>query len=83
MPELVLEPPPTSSRIQGTYPSYTKRCAHAFSRSQTQEHCHTKSPVSRTEATRTLWLFTKDANCSGMVMSPVHQVWPEPSCKAQ
>ena len=25
----------------------------------------------------------KDANCSGMVMSPVHQVWPTPSCKAQ
>ena len=24
-----------------------------------------------------------DANCSGMVMSPVHQVWPKPSCKAQ
>ena len=25
----------------------------------------------------------RDANCSGMVMSPVHQVWPKPSCKAQ
>ena len=24
-----------------------------------------------------------DANCSGMVMSPVHQVRPEPFCKAQ
>ena len=22
-------------------------------------------------------------NCSGMVMSPVHQVWPKPSCKAR
>ena len=22
-------------------------------------------------------------NCSFMVMSPVHQVWPKPSCKAQ
>ena len=22
-------------------------------------------------------------NCSGMVMSPVHQVWPKPSCKVQ
>ena len=28
-------------------------------------------------------LLSKDANCSGMVMSPVHQVWPKPSCKAQ
>ena len=27
-----------------------------------------------------LW---RDENCSGMVMSPVHQVWPKPSCKAQ
>ena len=24
-----------------------------------------------------------DANWSGMDMSPVHQVWPKPSCKAQ
>ena len=23
------------------------------------------------------------SNCSGMVMFPVHQVWPKPSCKAQ
>ena len=22
-------------------------------------------------------------NCSGIVMSPIHQVWPKPSCKAQ
>ena len=25
----------------------------------------------------------KDANCSGMTMFPVHQVWPKASCKAQ
>ena len=25
----------------------------------------------------------RDANCSGMAMSPVHQVWPKPSCKTQ
>ena len=25
----------------------------------------------------------RDANCSGMVMFPVHQVWPKPSFKAQ
>ena len=25
----------------------------------------------------------KETNCSGMVMSPVHQVRPKPSCKAQ
>ena len=25
----------------------------------------------------------KDANCSGMDMSPVHQVWPKLSCKVQ
>ena len=24
-----------------------------------------------------------DANCSGMVISPVHQIWSKPSCKAQ
>ena len=26
---------------------------------------------------------TLDANCSGMVTSPVHQDWPQPSFKAQ
>ena len=30
-----------------------------------------------------LLTIVKDANCSGMVMSPVHQVWPKPSCEAQ
>ena len=33
--------------------------------------------------TKTTWLPWRDANCSGMVMSSVHQVWPKPSCKAQ
>ena len=28
-------------------------------------------------------LTQKDANCSGKVMFPVHQVWPKPSCKAR
>ena len=27
--------------------------------------------------------FVKRPNCSGMVMFPVHQVWPKPPCKAQ
>ena len=30
-----------------------------------------------------LLTIEKDANCSGTVMFPVHQVWPKPSCKAQ
>ena len=30
-----------------------------------------------------LLTIVRNANCSGMVMSPVHQVWPKPSCKAQ
>ena len=32
---------------------------------------------------KTSWPSKRDANCSGVVMSPVHQVWPKPSCKAQ
>ena len=27
--------------------------------------------------------IVKRCNCNGMVMSPIHQVWPKPSCKAQ
>ena len=30
-----------------------------------------------------IWRSQRDANCSGMVMFPVHKVWPKPSCKAQ
>ena len=30
-----------------------------------------------------LLTIVKNANCSSMDMSPVHQVWPKPSCKAQ
>ena len=33
--------------------------------------------------TKTTWWSWRDANSSGMVMFPVHQVWPKPSCKAQ
>ena len=32
---------------------------------------------------RYLYRDMTTANFSGMVMSPVHQVWPKPSCKAQ
>ena len=30
-----------------------------------------------------LLMIVKRPNCSGMVMFPLHQVWPKPSCKAQ
>ena len=33
--------------------------------------------------TKTSWPSLRDAHCSGMVMFPVHQVWPKPSCEAQ
>ena len=33
--------------------------------------------------TKTSWASHIDANCSGMVMPPVLQVWQKPSCKAQ
>ena len=39
--------------------------------SRQSDHTNTSRPQKR------------DANCSGMVMSPVHEVWPKPSCKVQ
>ena len=36
-----------------------------------------------TELHEDLLTIVRDANCSGMVMSPVHQIWPKSSCKAQ
>ena len=37
----------------------------------------------QSDRTKTSWPSQRDANCSGMDMSPVHQVWQKPSCKAQ
>ena len=37
----------------------------------------------QSDHTKTSWPSERDANCSGMDMSPVHLVWPKPSCKAQ
>ena len=37
----------------------------------------------QSDCTKTSWPLWRDANCSGMAMSPVHQVWPKPFCKAQ
>ena len=37
----------------------------------------------QSDHTKTSWPPYRDANCSGMVLSPVHKVWPNPSCKAQ
>ena len=37
----------------------------------------------QSDHTKTSWPSKRDANCSDMVMSPVHQVWPWPLCKAQ
>ena len=37
----------------------------------------------QSDHTKTSWPWKRYANCSGMVMSHVHQVWPKPFCKAQ
>ena len=37
----------------------------------------------QSDHTKTSWPSWRDANCCGMEMSPVHQVWPKTSCKAQ
>ena len=37
----------------------------------------------QSDHTKTSWPSQRDTNCSRMVMSPVHQVWPKPSCKAR
>ena len=37
----------------------------------------------QSDHTKPSWPSWRDANCSGMVMSFVHQVWPKPSCKAE
>ena len=32
---------------------------------------------------KTCWPLQRDANCSGMIMVPIHLIWPKTSCKAQ
>ena len=40
-------------------------------------------PSRQLDHTKTSWPPWRDANCSGMVRSSVHQVWPKPLYKAQ
>ena len=37
----------------------------------------------QSDHTKTSWPLQRDANGSGMDISPYHQVWPKPSCMAQ
>ena len=52
-----------------------------------KDHATTRKSVPRSsrqsDHTKTPSPSYRDANCSSMVMSPVLQVWPKPSCKAQ
>ena len=65
-----------------------KWCATArYYASHTKTMLSTRKSVPRSsrqwDHTKTSWPTKGDTNCSGMVMSPVHQVWPKPSCKPQ
>ena len=64
-----------------------KRCYHEILRISYKDHVTNKKVHAKIQQAigphEDLLITVKDANCSGMVMFPVHQVWPKPSCKAQ
>ena len=60
----------------------TRHCA-----SPTKTMLQTRKSVPRSSMqshhTKTSWPWWRNANCRGMDMFPVHQVWPKPLCKAR
>ena len=55
--------------------------------SHTKTMIQTRKSVPRSSGqldhTKTSWPSQRDADCSGIDISPVHQVWPKPFCTAQ
>ena len=48
-----------------------------------QRPCYQRGSPCEDPAHEDLQTIVRDTNCSGMDMSPVHQVWPKPSCKSR
>ena len=61
----------------------TARCYASHTKTMLATRKSMPKSSRQSDHTKTSWLSKTDANCSGMVMSPVHQVRPKPSCKAQ
>ena len=63
------------------------RCYRKILRISYKDHVTNEKSVFRSsrqsDHTKTSRSLQRDADCGGMVMSPVHQVWLKPSCKAQ
>ena len=57
---------------------------HYTSRTKTMLPTRKSVPRSSRQSDQTkTWPSKRDENCSSMVLSPAHQVWPKPSCMAQ
>ena len=70
----------TGSRIKSTLLQDT---THLIQRPCYQRRSPCQDPAGNRTTRRPPDDRKRDANCSGMVVFPVHQVWPKPSCKAQ
>ena len=78
---------PSQQSLREEYKSWKWGATARYYASHTKTVLPMRKSVPRSsrqsDHTKTPWPSERDTNCSGIDMSPVHQVWPKPSCKAQ
>ena len=84
---MLLNHGPSQQSSKEEYKPWKWRATARYYASHTKTMLPTRKSVPRSsrksDHKKTTWPLYRDANCSGMIMSPGHQVWPKPSCKAQ
>ena len=72
-----------TAELQRRIQAMEMTCYHKTLCISYKAHVTNKEVGAKNQNNEDLLTIVRDANCSGMVMSPIHQVWPKPSCKAQ
>ena len=76
-----------TAELQRRIQAMKMRCYRKVLRISYKEHVTNEEVLAKIQQAigphEDLQTMQRDANRSGMVMSPIHQVWPKPSCKAQ
>ena len=76
-----------TAKLQRRIQAMEMRCYHKILHISYKDHVTNEEVRAKNQQAigphETSWPLQRDTNCNGMVMSPVHHVWPKPSHKAQ
>ena len=72
-----------TAELQRRIQAMEMRCYHKILNISYKDHVTNEEVLAKIQEATGPPDDRRDANCSGMVKFPVHQVWPKPSCKAQ